>query len=62
MQITEEDLNNIAIYAIVTGLDPERRERIEACECKSCIAAAGILRLVGDRIETIIEAEGATKN
>jgi hypothetical protein len=60
--LTEDDLNNIALFALCTGLDPERQEKLEACDCRSCKCASVVLRLVGDRMLLIMEAEGATKN
>jgi hypothetical protein len=59
---TEDDLNAIAMYALVTGLNPDRQKKIEACDCDNCAAAAKVLRLVGDRMRLILEAEHATKN
>ena len=62
MQVSEEQLNGIAMFALTVGLDISLEEKIRKCTCESCKAAAVILDLVRDRMQAICEAEHARKS
>lgn len=62
MEVSEAQLNGIAMFAITVGLDPSREEKIRKCDCESCKAAAVILDLVKDRMIAIGEAEHVRKS
>lgn len=62
--LDEKQLNAIAMYALMTGLDgsEEITKHVKECDCDRCKAALVILEIVGDRISAISEAENATKS
>jgi hypothetical protein len=62
--LDEAQLNAVATYALMTGLDNSKEivDHVTKCDCDRCRAALVILHLVGDRITAISEAENATKS
>ena len=61
-EITEEQLDDIARYAIKTGLDPRNKrlvKHISKCDCDNCRPAKTMLDLFGPRIMTILTLQEA---
>lgn len=60
--LTEDQISAIALYALITGLEPDRREKIERCDCEHCKAALVMLDIAESRMRDIIDAKEARKN